>query len=319
MTDRSTLKTDTPLSQLMIRKMVNAKYSAANVIAPFVPVSKKSDMFYVFDNDNARIDDTALDGEGGTNEVDFELTTDNYLISDYGLKKYIHPDVLNESDDVIVKNIRKAVAMYLTDKLIVDRELRCSNYFFNAGSMSGRTTALDESEAFDNPNSDVLDVLDNCFEEVRYGSQPANTAIMNGKVWRKIRRHPQLVRLIGDPLLKVLTLEMFKGILESQGMVLSNIIIADMTYNTAAKGATPVWDDVWSDMFLASYVDPSVNTVMEDTFAKTFYKEDKGIQIVFYPHPDPDKEGLYCRAKTNYVFKRTNKNAGYLLTNVLRV
>ncbi len=316
---RKELKRDAVLSELMIRRMVADKYNAANKISPVITVSKRTDMYYVFDDSNSRLENTAADRKGGTNEVDFGFGTDTYRINDYGLKVYIHPDLLDDVDDAISSNIRQAASQHLTDLMVIDREYRCNKVFFNNTIMAGCTEALDNNSAVDNENSDFISLVDDSLEKVRMGAGiEANTWLMNKKIWRKVRRRPDLIKLMKDDSIRRLSLKDLAYIMEDQDFDLPNMVVAGQTYNTAPEGKTKSFADVWDPCMLFAYVNPQQKTVMENTFSKTFMRKQDGINVFFYDDPDPDKDGQYCKVKTNYGFKITNKSAGYLITNCLK-
>lgn len=328
MPNKLKLKLDHFLSQLMIRRMVNEQHNISSRLAPFIQVGRKTDSYLKFDSANTRLENSALDARGGSNEVDFGYDTDTYRISDYGFKMYIHPDLINEVEPEIANNLREVVAQTLTDLLSIDKEYRTSRYFTDTNIMSGRIEALTNQTAVDNENSPILDIIDNILEDIRVsGGKEANTWSMNKKVWRKVRRHPDLLKKMSDDSIRSLTIPQIKQILDDEDTELSNILIAKQTYNITPEGRDPitgkeldpVFKDIWDDSMLFSYTDQNQKTVMENTFAKSFIRNQNGVQIFFYNDPDPDVEGIWCKAKTNYGFKITNKYLGKLVTNVLKV
>lgn len=94
---------------------------------------------------------------------------------------------------------------------------------------------------------------------------------------------------------------------------LSKILIADAFYNSAAKGATPVVADVWSDSYAFLFVSAKTNDIGEPCLGRTMsYAEDGGVLTVEQYRDEKVRSDIY-RVRQVVQEKTLYTACGYLL------
>lgn len=318
MPTRANTHTDYPISQMMLRRMVNSDDLISDKILPTIFVNRPSDKYYKFNNAHLRLEDTTLDSRGGTNEIDFDFTTQTFSVKDYGLKHFINGKLLRNSDEVMKKNLRISTARTLTDLLLIDKEKRASDLLFNTTTFSGKTTALSGSNRWDDITSRPFDnISDACKTILLNSGKMPNTIIMGYEVWSKLRNHPSFLERLPDTSIKSVTPASFKAYLDDGNMNITNVLIGNQTYNTSKEGGTDSFGFIWGKYVLLAYVNYESITVMDQTLGKTFVENNRNSLEVKYYRDSEDQDGETCRVTTSYDLAVIDANCGYLYSTVV--
>lgn len=319
MPTRANTHVDYPISQMMLRRMLDAEKLLCNKILPTLIVNRSSDIYYKFNNAHLRLENTVVDSRGGANEIDFDFSTATYSVKDYGLKHFIHGKLLRNADEVIKKNLRIATARTVTDLLLVDKEKRCADLLFNTTTFAGKTTALTGSSRWDNASSNPFTDIINAVSTVQLNSgKTPNTIVMGYDVWKAVVNHDEFLGRLGDTSIKSVNISAFKQMLDGvTDNSIQNVLIGSQTYNTAKEGATDSFVYTWGKYVLIAYIDPKSNTVMDQTLGKTFQEAGlNGLQIKYYKETE-DQDGEWCRGTTSYDLNVVDSNCGYLYSTVV--
>ncbi len=322
MVNMTNARTDEIIDGLMLGRFQNPEDFIVQRLFPKVLVDRDTDKYSIMNGDHLRDDDDVLDLMGAANEIEWDYDTPgSYQIGSYGFIQAIPGKQLRNMSQSIRRGHRTRAARINTDKLLTNRERRGALQAFSTTVMSGYTTALTSDYQVDNKSSDLITMLGDYIYTVknRIGKRP-NFIAMGGVVWDKgIANHPDFEAKLPDGTVKAATPQRFVEIMAQHRIKGLDLIIGDASYNSAAKGATASWSDIWGEYILIGYNDPSAVTEDDLTFSKMFVNRSKdGVKSKFWNagnNADPDSE--YLRTETDYQCKVVYPQAGHLLSNVL--
>lgn len=184
------LHVDVPLSNVVVGRRPEG--FIADALLPITPVSKQSDIYYKYNHGHFRRHETNLTRRAPGTEarkVHFTVTSDTYFAPNYALgTDWPVEDEVN-ADEVLAWS--ETSAINLTDRLMVDYELRIADLAVTTGNVQ---TVTSINTAWSNTTgSRPLDDMLNEREQFRQrtGLLP-NIAIIPEQVMTYLRRNDQL-------------------------------------------------------------------------------------------------------------------------------
>ena len=172
-------------------------------------------------------------------EVEFNATEVIDKVNDFALDDFV-PNEDIEADNQGV-DPRGTAAAFVTNLIMLGREIRASGLVFNTASYSAgnQATLAGASQWSDQAASDPVSAISDALDTTVY--RP-NIAVFGQITWTKLRRHPKLVQAI-------------KGTAQGAGMVsrqefadffeLANVYVGAGFVNSAKKGQTVATSRVW--------------------------------------------------------------------------
>lgn len=308
------------INNLMTARFNTVEDAIAPLAFPKIVVPEPNGKYPRLDNGYMRKDDDRLGAKGVANTVTWDFDTPgSFSISDYGYNTEIPGRQVREADPIIRRRYRNIAAKVVTDKLILEREIRAAAALFNTSAFPGE--ALTGTDRLNNPDSDLYAIFADAFEKVRKQSgKRANTIIPGPAVQAAIARHPQLLAAWGGDKLKTLMgPEEIMQIFGNKRMRASKYLVGDMQYNTAAEGQTAVWDDIWGKFLWIGYINYDAITELDSSATKTFVERGReGVQVKYYKASlNEFEESEDCRAETSYDQQVTDGTNGYLYTTAV--
>lgn len=242
------LHVDRLLSQMAIGHAENV--TIAGTIAPIVTVDKQGDLYSVFSRADAfRAEDDKRSPGTEANKVTRTISSDSYFAKNYALKLPITLEDRENADPVFRQNLWNDGAMYLTDKLMLNWEVRVAtlvNATANVGSSAGVASEWDAAASSD-PIGDIQTAMDNVQDLT--GQRP-NRLTLGLSAWRSLRRNDQILNRIfgtnnggGFP-----SVDQIANLLE-----IEKIHVGQAYRNTANETQAEVLAKVWGDNALLSY------------------------------------------------------------------
>lgn len=221
----------------------NQQMIADNVL-PRVTVSSQVFRYNVYAKaDGFTLPSTLVGRKGATPEVEWSSTRAESSTFDYGLQDALPVQDIQQAA-AQGQDIRLPTAQFVTNLLLLDREVRVASTVFNtaAYAASNRTTLSGTSQWSDytnsNPLAAIMLALDSCIMR-------PNIAVFGRDTWRVLRQHPRIIEAIRGT----------GAGLNSQGTVstqqLADLLELEAIYvgtgwvNTARKGQTPNIVRVW--------------------------------------------------------------------------
>lgn len=305
------LHLDMPLSNLIINH--RPRGLIADRIFPTVDVSKQSDAYTIFGRASAlRRDDTKRSPGTEAKRVEHEVSSDTFFCKNYALKMGVTLEDLKNADPVYATKLFGRRAMFITDKLFLDWEIRVANQV-NSGSNVGSYAAVNSQWAGSgaDPLEDIHTAIDNVNDSV--GVRP-NRIVFGEEAWRSFRRNSTVRNLIfgtnnggGYP-----SVQQVKDLLE-----MDYIEIGRAFRNSGAEGLGESLNRIWSDNVLV-YFAPDNPAQEEPSFGYSFRWAAPGI-----PNMQVERHPFDTKIKAEEVEvgyyqdeKLTGSEYAFLITNV---
>ena len=275
---------------------------------PVMPVSHKSDDFLVYEKaDRFTPTDDRLGPKAEAREVDWASHTDTYACKNFGLRDFVSNEDIANADAPIKPETD--TAEFLTDLLLLNREIRIRDKVLGISQNATPGTKWNAATGSD-PVADIEAAIDGCFIK-------PNVMIIPRSVMKVLKWHPKLVDAIKYVGVGKITAEHIAELFD-----VDKVLVAGAKVNTAKKGKTPVYADVWGPNVALAYVDPKagLNAV---TFGRTFSWKfaTAGGQVFQVRRWEEPKRGLsggnMVQVETSTDEKIVAADCGYLLKNVL--
>lgn len=247
----------------------------ADLALPRIRVGTESFKYFKYaTGDSFTVPDTRVGRKSAVNQVEFGATEKTEKTQDYGLSDVI-PHA--EQNDSVSSNtghdpVAKATE-FLTDLIMLDREVRAANLVFSAANYGANTATLSGAAqwneyATSDPINDILTAKDKCL-------LAPNIAVIGQKAWTTLRQHPKVAKALngtsGDVM--VAARQALAELLE-----LEQILVGTGFVNIAKPGQTPNLARVWGNDFSLFHQNPLADTQRGTTFAATAQYEDKVVR-----------------------------------------
>lgn len=217
----------------------------SELILPTVTHSQYSGKLGKFTKQHLRIVSTIGGGKGKYRYVDsIAVDSDSFDIESHGLVDIVTKRDYKNYNSPFRPEDNKAKA--LQTMIFLAKEKGLADQLSNTAVITQNTTlSLAEDKYGDYLNSTPVQDFSTARNAVYDGcGEDPNTAIMNKKVWEKLRYHPQLLESLG-----------FKenrpgGLKESELasiLEVDKLLIGSAKYNSAKEGQTAVLSDVWGN------------------------------------------------------------------------
>ena len=303
---------DRTLSNISV-KYTNEMFIGMRLM-PVVPVSRRSDKYYIYDREDAfRVDDDSLGPKGLPNEIDMKQSTDNYSVDSHGLADWVPQEEIDNADAPL-QPLADATEN-LHDKLLLAQEVRIATLLQLAATYpSGNKVQLagtDQWSDYTNsdPLGDLLAALEGTF--VR-----ANKIQMGLDVWTILRAHPKVLDAVKastrmqDTPGGFATPEEMITLLEIQ-----ELLIGRARRNTAKRGQTGSFSRIWGKHCSAHYVEPSPG-IKKVSFGYTF-SENQGTTFTAFDGKRGEKGATYVKDAWNEDLKIVASDLGYLIEDAV--
>lgn len=244
---------DAAMSQISIAYR-NGLYIAEQVF-PTVPVQKRSDYFYIFNEDAWFRDEVKVRAHGTrAKRADYTLTTGSYVCLNYALAKAIPDEVRDNADAPLRVDVE--ATEFVTDALMRAAERRVASLITTSTNWAQSASPATQ---WTSDTSDPLGDIDDAINGVvsRIGRMP-NTMVMSWDVWRALRVHPDLLDRVKY------TRE--SGRVEPSDLMgwfgVDKVLVGTAIYDQAQEGQTASPAYIWGDDLWVGYV-PSRAALME--------------------------------------------------------
>lgn len=243
--------TVTDVHQDQILQNVSIRYKnglyIADSIAPVVPVTKRSDKYYIFSKaDDFR--DTAEYRAPGTssNRDGFTLSTDTYYCKEIAQSTQLEDEVKANADSVL--RIETAKTNFVTNKILLKWEILTASLFTTTSNWDNSATPSVKWDIYE--TSDPIDDIETAIDTVESGhGHVANTMIISKNVWKKLKHHPALLARLSNDTTRILSIDDLKKIFD-----IPNIYIGNTTKNTAQQGQTASYSNIWDKDVWIGYI-----------------------------------------------------------------
>jgi hypothetical protein len=282
----------------------------ADQVLPCVPVATENFGYLSFPTEDAyTLPDTKVGRTSRVNQAEFGGTLLTDTTEDYGLEDPIpQKDIVNAAK--IGFDPEAKATSYLTNLILLDREVRAANLVFNAATYAAANkTTLSGTGQWSDPASDPAAVILAAADQLLF--RP-NTLVLGRATWTALRQNINLVK-------KILGTASNSGLLTRQQVAdafeLNQILIGDGWLNTARKGQTANMARAWGKHATLLYLDPTADTDRGVTFGYTAEFENRIAGTILN---DPDiglRGGVRVRVGMSVKEKVIAPQLGYFWQN----
>lgn len=329
MPDLGTVHIDQALTNVSLR--YSNDMFAANIVAPPLPVEKRSDKYFIYGKESGLQSSGKRDANGNAaslrrpsteaHQITYSLSTDNYYAEEYALRELVSDAERRLADNPLQPEID--ATLQLADTLLIDNELSVANLVCNANNFAASNKATLTTggagtswASYASANSvPMLNLLTAKVAIRKSAAKMANSLLINHAAAATLSEHPNYR-------------DEFKYV-SQEGLTASNL--APVIKGLRVTEATAQYEngDIWlgSDTFpmaLVHYASPGTGPRTVH-FARTFDAPDdttgaKGLNTRKYRW-DPLK-GDYVETAMTRDYKIVSKDAngkataGYLFLSV---
>lgn len=249
---------------------------ACEKLFPIVRIDKEAGKLPQFGKEAFRIYQTERALRAKSNRINPEdYGSIDVVLTEHDLEYPIDYRERQESENVLP--LERWATNVVTKALRIRCEKKCADLAQNpANYAAGNKLALVGGDKFsDKVNSDPLGVLDDGKDAVRQkiGVEP-NTIVIGYQVWKKLKRHPQLVDLIKFSQKGVVSSSIF-----AEAVEIENVVIGRSAYDSEVAGAGLT--DVWGNSIVMAYVPANGSgeerTEYEPSYGYTFGKKNQPV------------------------------------------
>lgn len=300
----------TMMSQGIIQSQTNF---IASKVFPTVPVSKKSDSYYIYTQgdwfrDEAAIRPPATESAGSG----WTLSTTTYNCDVYAIHKDLDDQTLANADDVL--NMEQDAVEFVTQRQLLKHEIEWTAAFFGTGlwGTSATPSNLWDVYATSAPLTDVQTGIKTVLSNT--GFKP-NTGVLGYDVWSAMLNHPDIIERIKYTSSSVPTEQIIGNYFG-----LDRIFVASAVKNTATEGATASYSFVQGKHMWLGYVAPRVGPRTPTagvTFAWTGVSDGMGATIGTSRFDIPQLKVTRIESQMAWDSKIVGTALGYTLVSVV--
>ena len=318
-----------PLTNISIAYVQDQNAFIADKVFPAVPVSKQSDLYFIFDKEDFLRDEVGKKAPGAAPDVggyDIDNSSPYYAhVYAYGHK--IPDQVRSNADSPLI--LDTAAANLVSQKGLIKRESTFMTKYMTTSVWANDITGVASSPTgaqvlqWDNAASTPIEDIRAGMTAVQAntGFRP-NTLTLTQAVWDILADHPDIVDRVkysggvgnGNP--ARVTKEAVAAILE-----LDRVLVSSAVSNTAEKGATAAIGFIGGKTALLSY-SPPTPTLMMPSAGYTFNwsgflgSNGTGIRVKKYRLPE-EFESDQVEIQMAFDQKVVSTDMGYFFTSIV--
>jgi hypothetical protein len=236
--------------------MQKVKGTVAEQLFPSIKTAQYSGLLGKYGKSHLRIENSVKGGRGKYRRVEtITRLTQQFLIEGHGLEGFV-----SKEDYVNVETPFEAErdeVLGLQSALILEKEKVLADAITATGTMTQNVTLTGANQLSDYLNSDPIDIFSDARQAIMDGcGEIPNVAVMDYKVWDKLRFHPQMLDALG-----------FKesrpgGLNEAElasAMGVEKLLVAQARYNSAKEGQADSMAPVWGKDIVMMVAPPALS------------------------------------------------------------
>jgi hypothetical protein len=195
--DARTVHVDTLLSTISVAAMQNSQEFIASKVFPRVVVSKQSDLYPTFDQNDWLRDEAQLRAPSTKSAGSgYNVGTDNYFAKVYAFHKDVD-DQTASNTDAAYGDPEATAAEFVTEKMLLKMEKQWHSAYFTTGIWTGSSTGSDVTPAapWDNyaTSTPVRDIRAQARAIRMKGVRSPNTLVLSDAVYTALLDHPDFI------------------------------------------------------------------------------------------------------------------------------
>lgn len=278
-------------------------------ISPRVKVQKESDIYYVFDKSNLRVDESVKSEKGEANKVDYSVTTATYNVVVHALESIVTPRLIENSDGALAP--MQDTTEMLTDKLMLEREKAVLDVVLSSANFAAGNKSTTGIPILNGSSGDVVAMIASGHGVVakKIGRRP-NTIVMDATTFIGLKSNTTILDRTKYTSSAAITEDILARLFEVEKVIVSWAI-----RDTAKQGQTATLNYVAGEGLALIYTERSPG-LRKPTFTYTFYTKDRMVET---RNADNIETGAkWVRVIDSWQVKSIDTSAGYLLLNTVQ-
>lgn len=247
-----------PLTNISIALLNDAQDFVADKVFPIVPVSKQSDLYYIYEKDSFMRSDAQKRAPGRESAGSgYNLLTDSYRADVWAVHKDISDQERANSDEPL--DADRDATEFLTHQMLIRREKQFVNDCFSTGIWTGSTSGTDVTPGilWSAAGSDpIFDISQEIISIKRKTGRRPNTMVVSEPVHMALKNNEAVLDRISGGALPGRAAFVTRELL-AQAFEVDNYVVASAVENTALEGGTFAGAHIAGKNALLCYSEPS--------------------------------------------------------------
>lgn len=249
---------DRAMTNFSVAYQQGANAFIADKIFPIIRVTKQSDIYFSYSKADSFRDEVKERGQGA------ESAGFNWNVKEeapYHCRKYaLHYDITEEErvnyDQPI--NVDKDTVQFLTEKMLLNREIRFANTYFKTGVWGADKVGGTDIDKFSDPASSPVQIINDIMLEMAgsTGKKP-NFAIMSPDVLYVLKNHEEIMDRIKYTQKGIITLDLIAELFELDNIYVPWGIVNQSTNRANYDDSTETTDYIYKGSMLIGYRTPA--------------------------------------------------------------
>lgn len=249
---------DRAMTNFSVAYQQGANAFIADKIFPIIRVAKQSDIYFSYDKSDSFRDEAKERGQGAESAG---FTWDLKEEDPYHCRKYaLHYDITEEErvnyDQPI--NVDRDTVQFLTEKMLLNRELRFANTYFKTGVWGTDLTGGTDVPKFSDPSSSPVEAINKIMLDMAgsTGKKP-NFAVMSPDVLYALKNHEEIMDRIKYTQKGVITLDLIAELFELEHIYVPWGVVNDKTKRANYDSVNENTHFIYSGSMLIGYRTPT--------------------------------------------------------------
>lgn len=248
---------DRALTNISVSYLQDANAFISDKVFPIVPVKRQSDIFFTYSKadfmrDEAQVRGAGSESAGGDYGVE---ASEPYYCRKHAFHKDVTPEERVNYDEPL--DADKDATDFVTQKMLIRREMQWANSYFKAGVWGTEITGADTASegatikwslATSNPIKDITDASVKMASETGY---KPNTLVLSPYAFNALKNHDDILDRIKYTQKGIVTTDLLATLFEVE-----NVYVAWGVVNSAAKGVDANVDFIMGKNALLCYSNP---------------------------------------------------------------
>lgn len=311
---------DAALTDISLAYKQDSDAFKAESIFPVVPVAKQSDKYFVFDKAAwLRSEAGQLAPGAETRGANFTLSNASYYCDVVGVHMDVSDQLRGNADEAL--DIDTSATEYVTEQILLKREIDCFDMVFETSSWTGSSTGSDIAGSSDFTqwstvsSTPIADVNLQAEAIKKNTGRHPNVLVLSRDVFTVLNKNTDILDRIKHTQRGVVTEDLLAGLFGVE-----RVIVADAVKNAANEGASASMNFVASDTAWLGYVANSPGLMTPSAGYMMAWNGLAGVSAGGVQIQKMRIDPRFCdriAGVSSYDFVRTGADYGALFTNVL--
>ena len=206
-------------------------------------VTNKTGRYQVYNkSDRFNIYDTKLAPKGQAKEIEWAVGEATYACIGHALADFVSEDEVNNAASPVTPQADTVET--LLDLMLAAREKRINDVLVAGSPGANAAAKWDVAGGGTDVITDVLNASKQCFA-------PPNTVVMSYDVFMALKKNTGILDRVKYTQMGVVTADLLAALFEVE-----RVLVGKSKYNTAKRGQTPSYSQIWTDNVYVCYINP---------------------------------------------------------------